>query len=103
MPPPACKKKASNGSRTFGIGHAPRLCGSLDQHLPAGSTYAPLRLPFVRLVGTASVNLRSVFCRVDIGLLDFLFLLIRRPPRSTLFPYTTLFRSAFFRANSCEM
>src|SRR5690349_23883472 len=25
--------------------------------------------------------------------LSFLFLLIRRPPRSTLFPYTTLFRS----------
>src|SRR5207249_11776017 len=25
--------------------------------------------------------------------LCFLFLLIRRPPRSTLFPYTTLFRS----------
>src|SRR5439155_25365672 len=25
--------------------------------------------------------------------LEFLFLLIRRPPRSTLFPYTTLFRS----------
>src|SRR5205823_13963019 len=24
---------------------------------------------------------------------DFLFLLLRRPPRSTLFPYTTLFRS----------
>src|SRR3712207_9331658 len=24
----------------------------------------------------------------------FLFLMIRRPPRSTLFPYTTLFRSA---------
>src|SRR5436189_4625578 len=28
----------------------------------------------------------------DCGL-GFLFLLIRRPPRSTLFPYTTLFRS----------
>src|SRR5258708_30758119 len=27
----------------------------------------------------------------DIGL--FFFLMIRRPPRSTLFPYTTLFRS----------
>src|SRR5204863_7019189 len=27
--------------------------------------------------------------------LSFFFLLIRRPPRSTLFPYTTLFRSAF--------
>src|SRR3712207_7770574 len=27
------------------------------------------------------------------GLLVFFFLMIRRPPRSTLFPYTTLFRS----------
>src|SRR5689334_25374156 len=26
-------------------------------------------------------------------LLPFFFLMIRRPPRSTLFPYTTLFRS----------
>src|SRR5262249_61190855 len=26
---------------------------------------------------------------------SFLFLMIRRPPRSTLFPYTTLFRSDF--------
>ena len=31
----------------------------------------------------------------DLGILFFLFffLMIRRPPRSTLFPYTTLFRS----------
>src|SRR5476649_48694 len=27
----------------------------------------------------------------------FFFLMIRRPPRSTLFPYTTLFRSQVFR------
>src|SRR5438034_8726757 len=27
----------------------------------------------------------------------FLFLMLRRPPRSTLFPYTTLFRSSFRR------
>src|SRR3989449_9813747 len=27
----------------------------------------------------------------------FFFLMIRRPPRSTLFPYTTLFRSVFIR------
>src|SRR5215813_14724102 len=27
----------------------------------------------------------------------FFFLMIRRPPRSTLFPYTTLFRSACHR------
>src|SRR6201999_4595357 len=28
----------------------------------------------------------------------FFFLMIRRPPRSTLFPYTTLFRSDFIHA-----
>src|SRR5207249_11345052 len=30
------------------------------------------------------------------------FLMIRRPPRSTLFPYTTLFRSAFPELNAWE-
>src|SRR5437899_6297725 len=29
--------------------------------------------------------------------LIFFFLIIRRPPKSTLFPYTTLFRSIHFR------
>src|SRR2546426_6910023 len=29
------------------------------------------------------------------SILFFFFLMIRRPPRSTLFPYTTLFRSLF--------
>src|SRR2546425_10561996 len=29
----------------------------------------------------------------SISLFSFFFLMIRRPPRSTLFPYTTLFRS----------
>src|SRR2546430_5704013 len=32
------------------------------------------------------------------GFLSFFFLMIRRPPRSTLFPYTTLFRSEPRRA-----
>src|SRR2546426_7913294 len=37
---------------------------------------------------------------------SFFFLMIRRPPRSTLFPYTTLFRSSssavdFHTSNSC--
>src|SRR2546422_9453855 len=31
----------------------------------------------------------------------FFFLMIRRPPRSTLFPYTTLFRSRAKRVGSC--
>src|ERR1039457_7340185 len=32
----------------------------------------------------------------------FFFLMIRRPPRSTLFPYTTLFRSNYRRAPVAE-
>src|SRR3989454_5569388 len=42
----------------------------------------------------------AVFCHdfltfqyLSLTLLFFFFLMIRRPPRSTLFPYTTLFRS----------
>src|SRR2546422_1579879 len=34
----------------------------------------------------------SIIC-VTLRFLFFFFLMIRRPPRSTLFPYTTLFRS----------
>src|SRR5438552_19059404 len=42
--------------------------------------------------------LRALFLVLVIGsvyriLCSFFFLMIRRPPRSTLFPYTTLFRS----------
>src|SRR2546428_4959833 len=34
---------------------------------------------------------------LDVGMhFCFFFLMIRRPPRSTLFPYTTLFRSVVF-------
>src|SRR3712207_7871760 len=36
----------------------------------------------------------SMICAVN--RLSFFFLMIRRPPRSTLFPYTTLFRSFVF-------
>src|SRR5207248_10482307 len=37
-----------------------------------------------------------LFLRQSVGhliLIDFFFFMLRRPPRSTLFPYTTLFRS----------
>src|SRR2546429_6807139 len=34
--------------------------------------------------------------------LVFFFLMIRRPPRSTLFPYTTLFRSRGERGGRCR-
>src|SRR6266699_4483549 len=33
----------------------------------------------------------------------FFFLMIRRPPRSTLFPYTTLFRSAGDRGPGADL
>src|SRR2546421_9372873 len=43
--------------------------------------------------------LNFLFCLLDLSsyivLFLFFFLMIRRPPRSTLFPYTTLFRSRF--------
>src|SRR5439155_3595366 len=35
-------------------------------------------------------------CRHPSSISIFFFLMIRRPPRSTLFPYTTLFRSNYF-------
>src|SRR3712207_8393924 len=38
----------------------------------------------------------SVYPSVLPGFVSFFFLMIRRPPRSTLFPYTTLFRSQGF-------
>src|SRR6476620_12242425 len=33
------------------------------------------------------------FTILEVSAFSFFFLMIRRPPRSTLFPYTTLFRS----------
>src|SRR5690554_8190637 len=59
---------------------------------------------FVILLYVLSVFLSSVFLFfVYLFLLLFFlffFLMIRRPPRSTLFPYTTLFRS---RRNSASV
>src|SRR6266446_9113925 len=37
--------------------------------------------------------LLKAVCLFFLSFLFFFFLMIRRPPRSTLFPYTTLFRS----------
>src|SRR2546429_5636451 len=43
----------------------------------------------MRLLEVTTVDLRVLGRSIS-----FFFLMIRRPPRSTLFPYTTLFRSA---------
>src|SRR5690554_7379830 len=39
-------------------------------------------------------SLHHIICTPIRSFCFFFFLMIRRPPRSTLFPYTTLFRSA---------
>src|SRR5699024_12259178 len=41
-------------------------------------------------------------CLSSLFHLLFFFLMIRRPPRSTLFPYTTLFRSIDLMAANCH-
>src|SRR5256886_13995576 len=49
----------------------------------------------IKMIGVS--NLQSFIASMTQKL--FFFLMIRRPPRSTLFPYTTLFRSLFWRRN----
>src|SRR5690348_18340302 len=43
--------------------------------------------------GTVSIFAFLIFCVLLALVFLIFFLMIRRPPRSTLFPYTTLFRS----------
>src|SRR5205823_3562494 len=50
-------------------------------------TVLPIRGP------AGSLFLPWGFLCMSLGLTFFFFLMLRRPPRSTLFPYTTLFRS----------
>src|SRR5258708_15048370 len=43
-----------------------------------------------------------IILQFQLQLYFFFFLMIRRPPRSTLFPYTTLFRSAKLKTGGGE-
>src|ERR1022692_580351 len=61
-----------------------QLLPSVAAPAGGGDLQHPLHPPvFVRLPGLVVRRLRMLF---------FFFLMIRGPPRSTLFPYTTLFR-----------
>src|SRR5882762_3945470 len=53
----------------------------------ARSFNAALRESFTRTLSSMPMHLTQIMSPI------FFFLMIRRPPRSTLFPYTTLFRS----------
>src|SRR6266581_606866 len=66
------KKKPSRSIR--------RRCKDISRTRGRCRTRSPRRTP-----GSSTGRSRSLWTR-------FVFLMIRRPPRSTLFPYTTLFR-----------
>src|SRR4051795_12828285 len=58
-----------------------KICSSWTWQMVCVVMYLPERACFT----SRGISTRRVFC--------IFFLMIRRPPRSTLFPYTTLFRS----------
>src|ERR1039457_1483607 len=59
----------------------------------AQSFVDPIAAAFWKLLDIHVAGSKQRLARCAIDLLAFFFLMIRRPPRSTLFPYTTLFRS----------
>src|ERR1039458_1024644 len=81
MPPSACKKRGAPQTR-------PRCPPRRTRPSPASS---PVVLSRRRLEQRAGDTCCAYVCQHC--LLQVFFLVIRRPPRSTLFPYTTLFRS----------
>src|ERR1022692_811837 len=75
------KKKEKTQARSRLSGQAPRLA-TCSPHSFAADTHA-------RVIGALR---RSAMACVSGVVSFFFFLMIRGPPRSTLFPYTTLFR-----------
>src|SRR6516162_1578538 len=76
-----CLKKKRNGA-----GRAQKKTSNDGQSAPRRTQKAPT------LPDTGAMSVHSTH-RVGHMQGDFFFLMIRRPPRYTLFPYTTLFRS----------
>src|SRR3989337_2233182 len=74
------KKNSANSQCSTGSPPSPR---------PSTVSCARERLPRLRCTGQLAARAPEARFLVDL----FFFLMIRRPPRSTLFPYTTLFRS----------
>src|ERR1039458_3733204 len=70
-----------------------RLVVHTQLHDTVHTRHASL-LALAERLPSAPRDARKWVCRVFSASFLF-FLMIRRPPRSTLFPYTTLFRSAF--------
>src|SRR5438067_2115567 len=87
-----CLKKIMNYHGVRGVGG-----GDLDRHFSciseldgvAGKIEKDLSKRLLITMGGRNVG---PYVHLEIELLFFFFLFVRRPPISTLFPYTTLFR-----------
>src|ERR1039457_646797 len=55
------------------------------------------------VLGIVQPNMNGIGSDATLLIYDSFFLMIRRPPRSTLFPYTTLFRSLSRFATGCSI
>src|SRR6266480_332901 len=72
--------------------------GGVMSACPADSESGACLTPDGVRLGPVSSHFTALVCREISVVYFFFFLMIRRPPRSTLFPYTTLFRSRRPRA-----
>src|ERR1039458_1862271 len=98
------RKSTRLNSSHLGISYAV-FCLKKKKHDPGPTTESLTRLEArltVRLRSSGLICVQELFvslygCQTeDLATFDLsFFLMIRRPPRSTLFPYTTLFRSLF--------
>src|SRR3989454_967100 len=89
----------TDGSGNYTLNLQPSTYTFCAEHLtdciqssPSGSACATL-VTGADAGHVVTVTSSGTFSGNDFGNYTFFFLMIRRPPRSTLFPYTTLFRS----------
>src|SRR5471030_660969 len=91
------RKSTRLNSSHLGISYAVFCLKKKKPSMINAGTYGAV-LHYLKAVAAAkATNADSVFAKMKALPIDdfyFFFLMIRRPPRSTLFPYTTLFRSA---------
>src|ERR1039457_3452319 len=78
-----CLKKTGQEPGRYAHPPAPHPCDGSSDGRRGGTSHRPTRASFSCTRPTWVTARRLLF----------FFLMIRRPPRSTLFPYTTLFRS----------
>src|SRR5215471_13994069 len=80
-----CLQKKKNGEIISMSNMLPQQACTSEPHLPSAVGHTPL--VYLVLITDLSKACNTLF----------FFLMTRRPPRPTLFPYTTLFRSRRFR------